>query len=216
MKVMAVNGSPRKSWNTATLLKKALKGAASQGADIELIHLYDLAFTGCTSCFACKTKDGKSYGRCPVKDDLKPILRKIEKVDALILGSPIYFGNVTGEMRSFLERLVFPFFTYTDPPYSLFPKKIPTAFIYTMNITEEMMKDWGYEHTFASIQRYLQVAFGSSEIFYCCDTYQFKDYTKMVAPRFDTEKKAKRRAEVFPLECEKALALGARFAGKKA
>jgi multimeric flavodoxin WrbA len=214
MKVMAVNGSPRKTWNTATLLKKALKGAALQGADTELIHLYDLAFTGCTSCFACKTKDGKNYGRCPVKDDLKPILRKVEEVDALILGSPIYFGNVTGEMRSFLERLVFPFFSYTDPPVSLFPKKIPTAFIYTMNITEEMMKDWGYETVFASIQRYLQVAFGSSEIFYCCDTYQFKDYAKMVAPRFDAEKKAKRRAEVFPLECERAQALGARLAGK--
>jgi multimeric flavodoxin WrbA len=215
MKVMAVNGSPRKTWNTATLLKKALKGASSQGADTELIHLYDLAFTGCTSCFACKTRDGKSYGRCPVKDDLKPILRRVEEADALILGSPIYFGNVTGEMRSFLERLVFPFFTYTDPPFSLFPKKIPTAFIYTMNITEEMMKDWGYEQVFASIQRYLQVAFGSSEILYCCDTYQFKDYAKMVAPRFDAEKKAKRRTEVFPLECEKAQAMGARLAGKQ-
>jgi multimeric flavodoxin WrbA len=215
MKVMAVNGSPRKTWNTAILLKKALKGASSQGADTELIHLYDLAFTGCTSCFACKTRDGKSYGRCPVKDDLKPILRRVEEADALILGSPIYFGNVTGEMRSFLERLVFPFFTYTDPPFSLFPKKIPTAFIYTMNITEEMMKDWGYEQIFASIQRYLQVAFGSSEILYCCDTYQFKDYAKMVAPRFDAEKKAKRRAEVFPLECEKAQAMGARLAGKQ-
>ena len=215
MKVMAVNGSPRKTWNTATLLKKALKGAATQGADTELIHLYDLAFTGCTSCFACKTRDGKSYGRCPVKDDLKPILRMVEEADALILGSPIYFGNVSGEMRSFLERLVFPFFTYTDPPQSLFPKKIPTAFIYTMNITEEMMKDWGYELTFTSIQRYLQVAFGSSEILYCCDTYQFKDYAKVVAPRFDPEKKAKRRREVFPQDCEKATALGARLAQQR-
>jgi multimeric flavodoxin WrbA len=215
MKVMAVNGSPRKAWNTATLLKKALKGAALQGADTELIHLYDLKFTGCTSCFACKIKDGKSYGRCAVKDGLKPILRKVEEADALILGSPIYFGNVSGEMRSFLERLVFPFFTYTDPPQSLFPKKIPTAFIYTMNITEELMKEWGYEQVFASIQRYLQVAFGSSEILYCCDTLQFKDYAKVVAPRFDPEKKARRRREVFPLDCEKAQALGARFAQKR-
>jgi multimeric flavodoxin WrbA len=215
MKIMAVNGSPRKIWNTATLLKKALKGAATQGADTELIHLYDLAFTGCTSCFACKTRDGKSYGRCPVRDDLKPILKRVEETDALILGSPIYFGNVSGEMRSFLERLVFPFFTYTDPPQSLFPKKIPTAFIYTMNITEEMMKDWGYEQIFASIQRYLQVAFGSSEILYCCDTYQFKDYAKVVAPRFDPEMKARRRQEVFPLDCEKAAALGARLAQQR-
>ncbi len=56
MKVMAINGSPGKTWNTATLLQKALKGAASQGSDPELVHLYDLAFTGCTSCFACKIR----------------------------------------------------------------------------------------------------------------------------------------------------------------
>jgi multimeric flavodoxin WrbA len=212
MKVMAVNGSPRKTWNTATLLKKALKGAASQGADTELIHLYDLAFTGCTSCFACKVRGGKSYGRCAVKDDLKPVLKKIEAADALILGSPIYFGNVSGEMRSFLERLLFPFFTYTDPPHSLFPQKIPTGFIYTMNVTEELMQEWGYEQVFGNNQRLLQLVFGSSELLYSCDTYQFKDYAKVVADRFDPEKKSRRRREVFPQDCAKALALGARLA----
>jgi multimeric flavodoxin WrbA len=212
MKVMAVNGSPRKTWNTATLLKKALKGAASQGADTELIHLYDLAFTGCTSCFACKVRGGKSYGRCAVKDDLKPVLKKIEAADALILGSPIYFGNVSGEMRSFLERLLFPFFTYTDPPQSLFPQKIPTGFIYTMNVTEELMQEWGYEQVFGNNQRLLHLVFGSSELLYSCDTYQFKDYAKVVADRFDPEKKSRRRREVFPQDCAKALALGARLA----
>jgi multimeric flavodoxin WrbA len=212
MKVMAVNGSPRKTWNTATLLKKALKGAASQGADTELVHLYDLNFKGCISCFACKTRGGKSYGRCAVKDDLRPIFKKIEAADALILGSPIYFGLVSGEMRSFMERLLFPYFTYTEPPQSLFPKKIPTGFIYTMNVSEEMMQAWGYEQLFGNHQRLLQMVFGASEFLCSCDTYQFKDYAKVVADRFDPEKKAKRRREVFPQDCAKALALGARFA----
>jgi multimeric flavodoxin WrbA len=211
MKIMAVNGSPRKTWNTATLLKKALKGAASQGAETELIHLYDLTFTGCTSCFACKIRGGKSYGRCAVKDGLAPILKKIAVADALILGSPIYFGNVSGEMRSFLERLLFPYFTYTDPPQSLFPKKIPTGFIYTMNVPEEMMREWGYERVFGQLQWLLQMVFGTSEFLYCCDTLQFKDYAKVVADRFDPEKKAKRRQEIFPQECEQAMALGARL-----
>ena len=213
MKVMAVNGSPRKTWNTATLLKKALKGAASQGAETELVHLYDLNFKGCISCFACKTRDGKSYGKCAVKDELRPILEKIEAADALILGSPIYFGIVTGEMRSFMERLLFPYFTYTDPPQSLFPKKIPTGFIYTMNITEELMKEWGYEPLFENNQRLLQMVFGASELLCSFDTYQFKDYAKVVADRFDPEKKARRRQEVFPQDCEAALAMGARLAG---
>jgi len=62
MKVMAFNGSPRKKWNTGTLLEKALEGAASRGAETELIHLYDIDFKGCISCFACKTIGGNSYG----------------------------------------------------------------------------------------------------------------------------------------------------------
>jgi len=70
MKVMAFNGSPRKTWNTATLLNKALEGAASQGAETELIHLYDLHYSGCKSCFACKLKEGASYGKCATKDAL--------------------------------------------------------------------------------------------------------------------------------------------------
>jgi len=54
MKVIAINGSPRKKWNTATLLEKTLDGAASRGADTELVHLYDLSYKGCISCFTCK------------------------------------------------------------------------------------------------------------------------------------------------------------------
>jgi len=212
MKVMAINGSPRKTWNTATLLRKALQGAASQGAETELVHLYDLNFKGCISCFACKTRGGKSYGRCAVKDDLKPIFKKIEAADGLILGSPIYFGIVSGEMRSFMERLLFPYFTYTDPPQSLFPKRMPTGFIYTMNVTEEMMKEWGYQQLFDNNQRLLQMVFGVSESFCCFDTCQFKDYFKVVADRFDPEKKARRRREVFPQDCKTALAMGARLA----
>jgi multimeric flavodoxin WrbA len=60
MKIMAFNGSPRKEWNTAALLKKALEGASSQGAETELVHLYDSNYKGCISCFACKEKGGKS------------------------------------------------------------------------------------------------------------------------------------------------------------
>jgi len=64
MKIIGINGSPRKAWNTAILLNKAMEGAASKGAETELIQLYDLNYKGCTSCFACKIKNGKSYGKC--------------------------------------------------------------------------------------------------------------------------------------------------------
>lgn len=214
MKIMGFNGSPRKEWNTALLLNKALEGASSQGAQIELIHLYDLRYRGCISCFACKEKDGRSYGKCAVKDDLTSIFDRILSADALILGSPIYLGSVTGEMQSFLERLVFPYLTYTDPPGSLFPRSIPTAFIYTMGVTEEMASQNGYIQRFTATEGFLARTFGRSEKFLSFDAYQFEDYSKYVAPRFDPVKKKKRRDEVFPIDCRNAYDMGARLTAK--
>ena len=214
MKFIGVNGSPRKKWNTATLLEKALEGAASQGAETELIHLYDLDFKGCISCFACKTRDGESYGTCAVKDDLTSTLKKVEEADAVILGSPIYFFDVTGEMRSFLERLLFPYLTYTDPPQSLFRKKIKCGMIYTMNATEEEMKQYGFGQNLGLLEMILQMILGASESLHSFDTCQFKDYSKVVGDRFDPEKKERRRREVFPKDCEKAFQMGVRFAEK--
>jgi len=212
MKVLAINGSPRKGWNTATLLNRALEGATSEGAETELIHLYDLNFKGCKSCFACKLKDGKSYGKCAQKDELTPILEKIREVDALIFGSPIYFGTVTGEMRSFLERLLFPYRVYDLNWSSLFPKKIATGFIFTMNLNEDMLKETGLDKQLSYYDWYLKGTFGASESLVVTDTYQFDDYSKYVQSKFDPEAKAKRRREVFPLDCEKAFEMGARLA----
>ncbi len=211
MKIMAFNGSPRKTWNTATLLNKALEGAASKGAETELVHLYDVTFKGCISCFACKTKGGKSYGRCAVRDGLAPILKRIEEADALILGSPIYFGNVTGEMRSFMERLFFQYLTYTDPVQSLAPRKVKTGFIYTMNVTEAQMQQFGVGQCVANNERVLSMLFGSAESLCSFDTLQFDDYNKVVATRFDPKSKAERRRTVFPDDCRRAYELGGRL-----
>jgi multimeric flavodoxin WrbA len=215
MEVIAFNGSPRKTWNTATLLQKALEGAASQGAKTKLVHLYDLDFKGCRSCFGCKTKGGPSYGKCAVKDDLTPILKEIETADALILGSPIYIGAVSGEMKSFMERLIFPFLRYAkddDPAPTLFPRKIHTGFIYTMNVTEEQMKELDYKKDIALNQEFLRRIFGNSESLLSFDTYQFDDYSKIDQDRFDVEKKAARRKGHFSQDSRRAFEMGIRFA----
>jgi multimeric flavodoxin WrbA len=211
MKAIGINGSPRKKWNTAILLENALKGAGAQGAKTELLHLYDFNYKGCISCFACKKKAGKSYGKCAVKDGLAPVLKKVNEADVIILGSPIYFGSVTGEMRSFLERLFFPLMTYTDPPGSLSSRKVQTAFIYTMGATKEMARERGFDKQIAANEMLMKRILGASETLCSYDTYQFEDYSKVYAPRFDPEKKAKVRAEVFPIDCEKAFELGTRL-----
>ena len=213
MNVIGINGSPRKKWNTATLVAKALEGAAARGAATELFHLYDLEFKGCVSCFACKTRGGKSYDACVLRDDLAPVLEKIASADALVIGSPIYFGAVTGETRSFLERLFFPYLTYTVPYGTLFPRKIRTGFIYTMNVTEEVSAKFGYEQLFRTNERYAQLLLGPAETLCAFDTCQVDDYSKVVIESFDPIHKARRRTEALPLECERAFELGGRLAG---
>jgi multimeric flavodoxin WrbA len=208
LKVIAINGSPRKKWNTATLLEKAIEGAASQGTETRLIHLYDLNFRGCISCFACKKRGGKSYGTCAVQDDLTSIYAEIKEASALILGSPIYFGDVTGIMRSFLERLLFPYLAYESPPRTLFPRKIRTVWIYTMNASEESAKRLDYDRLFSANESVMRMVFGHSESIMSYNTYQFPDYSAMVADRFDVEQKEKRRREIFPRDCQKAYDMG--------
>jgi len=208
MKAIAINGSPRKDWNTGILLNKALEGAESKGTDTEIIHLYDYTFKGCISCFACKTREGKSYGNCAVKDDMTPIYDKIKDVDILFLGSPIYFGDVTGEMRSFIERLLFPYLVYSMPRKNLFPHKISVGLIYTMNCPEDFIPKVGYERLFKSNEEVMNMVLGKAESLMSYETYQFEDYSKIVADGIDEAKRKKRHDEVFPVDCENAFKLG--------
>ncbi|WP_048149227.1 flavodoxin family protein [Methanolacinia paynteri] len=212
MKVIAVNGSPRKNWNTATLLKNALEGAASTGAKTELVHLYDLDYKGCTSCFACKLIEGPSYGKCSIKDGLTPLLEKIERADVLITGSPIYFGFVTGETRSFLERLFFQYLAYMNPTSSLFGREMKTAAIYTMNVSEQQAEKMGYNSIFSYTEGNMKMLFGHSESLCSYETLQFEDYGRVVSGLFDPEARKERHRTVFPEDCKKAYELGRRLA----
>lgn len=211
MKVIAINGSPRKKWNTATLLEQALAGAETEGAETEIIHLYDLNFKGCTSCFACKLKNGKSYGQCAMKDELTPVLEKLENADAVILGSPIYLGNLTGEMRSFMERYIFPYLVYSANPATLYPKNISVGYIYTMGAKEEHFDFFGFNKVIEVNEVVATKIFGYSESLCSTDTYQFDDYSQYVADIFDLKEKAKTREEVFSQDCKKAFEMGARL-----
>ncbi|MHB8074519.1 flavodoxin family protein [Desulfosporosinus fructosivorans] len=212
MKVIAVNGSPRKNWNTDTLLQKALDGAKSMGAQTEAIHLYDLNFKGCISCFACKRKNSKHAGHCAMQDDLTNVLEKIFEADVLLLGSPIYFGNVTGAMRSFLERLLFSNLSYNEAHRSIFQGKISSGFIYTMNVSEDVVKQVNYEALFQQNENLLKIFKGTSEFMISTDTYQFEDYSKYEASMFDEKHKSQVKAEQFPIDSQKAFDMGVRLA----
>ena len=205
-KVLAINGSPRKDRNTATLLQHALDGASSVGAKTELIHLTDYKYSGCISCFACKRKGTKFIGKCAVNDELTPILDKAMKSTAIFLGSPIYLGDVTSLMRAFMERLVFMNISYDNSSYSSFKGSIPTAFIYTMNVSGHAASL--FEYVYRMNSSVLQTLKGTSDYYISGDTYQFDDYSQYSAGLFSEEHKAKVRAERFPRDCEQVFEMG--------
>lgn len=208
MNVIAFNGSPRKKGNTATLLENALAGAKNGSAKTALVHLYDLTFKGCISCFACKKIGGKHHGRCAQKDELSPILDRAAEADLLILGSPIYFFTETAMMRSFMERLIYPYLSYTPGYASLFPRKIHTGLVYTMNLTAEQMPVYGQDKSVAASRWWLAHIFGHCEVLNCFDTQQFNDYSKYLSTAFDADAKVKRRQEIFPKDCLRAYEFG--------
>lgn len=212
MKVMAINGSPRTKWNTATVLQHALDGAASahKDAECEMINLYELNYKGCISCFQCKRIGGSSYGRCAVKDELKPVLNKMIESDVLIFGSPIYFSDVTGMARCMFERLCFPLFVYDKDYTSLAPKKVHTGFIYTMNVPYTSMEQIGYPARLSVIENVIGRIFSHTpHVQYVNNTFQFPDYSKYMSELFSPEEKKAYREKHFPEDCKDAYQMGA-------
>lgn len=213
MKVLALNASPRKNRNTATVTKKALEGAASLGAETELIHLYSLNYKGCSSCFACKLVGGPSYGRCAIKDDLAPVLDKMEEADAIIIGTPIYCNQVASSLLALLERFIFQYYIYDRANPTLWKKRIPFGLIYTMNDREDQMEQNHYPERFSMSQVLIKRTFSSSEdVLYVYNTFQFDDYSKYIMKVFDPEEKKQYRDEHFPIDCQNAYNLGRRVA----
>ena len=211
MKVLAVNGSPRKNGNTVALLKQAMDGAKSQGAETRRIDLYSMNYKGCISCFYCKRKD-KPHGICAVRDDLTPILAELKETDILLLGSPIYYDNITSGMAAFLERFLFSNYIYSEEIPTVFPKVLPTGFIYDMNITREQAQK---VHLYSNLEKYqrsiTEVLGCRPELLYAYNTWQFSDYSKYESSIFSESEKRKQREEQFPLDCQAAYDLGAKL-----
>lgn len=210
MNVIAINGSPRKNWNTDILLKNVLDGAASAGAETEMVYLYDLKFCGCKSCMACKLKKEPRPNRCILRDELTPVLNKIHKADAVVLGSPIYFSEVTGEMRSFFERFLFQYLNYDDYTKPLSPAK-KTAWIFTMNCPDTMFDQVGYRELFQRYENWMKLYFGHCETLLAADTMQVTDYSRYHLGMFNGDAKRLRHETVFPEDCRKACELGVKL-----
>ncbi len=216
MKAVLINGSPRKkNWNTVTLLEKAADGLKECGFETEIINLYDQLFHGCISCFLCKRKKFIDKHICQYKDNLTPILEKSMEANVIVVGSPVYLGEPTGETRCYLERLQFPVTSYmvdeNGNKVSILTEPKPTAMIYTMNCPVDYMDQIGYPILLGNSANAFEALFGYSEILYACDTYQFRDYSQYEASMFDPVHKVEMKEKQFPIDCQKAFELGKRL-----
>ena len=207
-KIVIIDGGPRRNFNTASMLQKFAEGASSVGSDIEVktVRLYGLDYKGCMSCMACKIK-GKASNVCKFKDALTPVLEEIAEADGLVLGSPIYFGDVTGQMRAFLERLAFPWLSYND--YSMTaPKRMPVVLVETMNGLPDRNNSQGY----GSMEYCLKAALGEPERLIAYNTYQVKNYDRFELASFSEEAKRQYREEHWEQDLQKAFETGRHMA----
>ena len=202
-KIVAVNGSPRKGWNTDRLIDEAVKGAESKGAEVQKFDLYKLErFTGCISCFGCK-RDAHE-GECVCKDALKPVLDAVREADGIIMGAPNYFGDLCAEFKLFYERLVFPYLTYNKERPCCNGRKVPVLLIMTSNAPDTLYSDLvnNYAGTLTNF-------IGPTKTLVSGETLQVKDYSKFDWTFFDPQQRIERREKVFPLELKKAFDMGA-------
>jgi len=145
MKIVAVLGSPRTKSNSSALARKILNKAGELGAETQEFVLNKLQFKGCQACETCK----KKLDRCVLKDDLTPVLEAVKEADAVIMASPNYFGEVSGQFKAFFDRT----YSYLNAEFSsrVQPGK-STVFVFSQGQTDLNM----YADVFPRYERWLK------------------------------------------------------------
>lgn len=109
MELVAILGSPRKSGNSTTIATRLLETAKNLGAETQTFMLNQLMYRGCQACYACKTKSDK----CILVDDLTPVLEAVREAEVVVLATPTYYGDITGQLKLFIDRT----FSYLTPEF---------------------------------------------------------------------------------------------------
>lgn len=136
-KVMIFNGSPRMDGNTATLLQMIERGAKEHNAQVDFYTLFKMKFMACQGCFGCRIKED-----CMVTDEIHAALQKLKEADAIVIGSPIYFMQITGPVKNLYDRF-FPLIGDNGQP-RFGNKKIVT--VYSQDNADTHMFDTYFDY----------------------------------------------------------------------
>lgn len=114
MKIVSVLGSPRSRGNSSTIAGRFTDAAAQLGATVETFELNRLSYRGCQGCYACK----KTLDHCVLNDGLTPVLAAVKEADLVVLATPVYYGDVTAQLKGFIDRS----YSYLKPDYITNPQ----------------------------------------------------------------------------------------------
>jgi multimeric flavodoxin WrbA len=136
LKIVTLLGSPRTGKNSSTIAACLTESAARLGAETRTYELNRLNYRGCQGCYACK----KELDHCVLNDDLTEVLAAVQEADAVVLATPVYYGDVTAQLKGFLDRT----FSFLKPDYPtnlepsrLGPKKL--VFVLVQGHPDEAM-----------------------------------------------------------------------------
>jgi multimeric flavodoxin WrbA len=117
-KILVLFSSPRKKGNSATLANEIIRGAESEGANVETVHLHGMDISPCQACYACQKKDSKG---CAIDDEMQTIYPKLLEYNTWVIASPVYWFTMSAQTKLFMDRC-FAFPTYSK-------KSLETAFV---------------------------------------------------------------------------------------
>ncbi len=211
MKTIIINASPRHNGNTAKLLHFAEEGAKAKGAEVSFYNLAELKMSGCHSCLSCKRK-GAERCHCYWQDDLGPVINQIYQADALIVGSPLYFGDTTSYFHAFLERLRYCSLSYED--FSCYFKgKIDVGVICTMSASQKSYDDY-YKQKLRDQVSLFQVLNGTVKLQPVHDMMVTSDFSPYSMTGMNEAEKRQLHDAQFPAALKAAYNLGETLGNK--
>ncbi len=148
MKVLGICGSFRDESNTNKIVQKV---AESTGCGFELVYLGKVDVQPCTGCLSCMWENGQ----CAVKDDMQELYGKIMGADAMIIGSPVYYMNVSGAVKCFLDRKFALYFRGIGPPGSPYTGQRPLAGRPAVGVVT--VAGGGHERAMESLRRHFEI-----------------------------------------------------------
>ena len=101
MKIVSINGSPRKDGACSSVTSSLMKRFENEGHEIHSVHLNSLHIHGCQECFSCRNNKSDC---CIIKDDLTEILELVKTADLLILSTPVFFADISAQLKCFIDR----------------------------------------------------------------------------------------------------------------